>query len=52
MTVLERAPDWHRVNYDEIHEIRLKHWSNPPIFLVGDAAHGMTPGSSATTCLC
>jgi 2-polyprenyl-6-methoxyphenol hydroxylase-like FAD-dependent oxidoreductase len=43
MTVLERVPDWHGVNYDELHEIRLKQWSNPPVFLIGDAAHGMTP---------
>jgi 2-polyprenyl-6-methoxyphenol hydroxylase-like FAD-dependent oxidoreductase len=43
MAVLERVPDWHRVNYDELHEIRLKRWSSPPVFLVGDAAHGMTP---------
>jgi 2-polyprenyl-6-methoxyphenol hydroxylase-like FAD-dependent oxidoreductase len=43
MTVLESVPDWHRVNYDEVHEIHLKQWSNPPVFLVGDAAHGMTP---------
>lgn len=43
MAVLERVPDWQRVNYDELHEIRLKRWSSPPVFLVGDAAHGMTP---------
>jgi 2-polyprenyl-6-methoxyphenol hydroxylase-like FAD-dependent oxidoreductase len=43
ITVLERVPDWNRVNYDEVHEIRLKQWSIPPVFLVGDAAHGMTP---------
>jgi 2-polyprenyl-6-methoxyphenol hydroxylase-like FAD-dependent oxidoreductase len=43
MTVLERVSDWHHVKYDEVHEIRLKQWSNPPVFLVGDAAHGMTP---------
>jgi 2-polyprenyl-6-methoxyphenol hydroxylase-like FAD-dependent oxidoreductase len=43
MAVLERVPDWYRVNYDELHEIRLKRWSGPPVFLVGDAAHGMTP---------
>jgi 2-polyprenyl-6-methoxyphenol hydroxylase-like FAD-dependent oxidoreductase len=43
MTVLERVPDWHRVGYDEVHEIRLKQWSNPPVFLVGNAAHAMTP---------
>jgi len=43
MTVLERVSDWHRVSYDEVHEIRPKQWSNPPVFLVGDAAHAMTP---------
>jgi 2-polyprenyl-6-methoxyphenol hydroxylase-like FAD-dependent oxidoreductase len=41
--VLERVPDWRRVNYDEPQEIRLKRWSYPPVFLIGDAAHGMTP---------
>ena len=25
MAVLERVPDWQRVNYDQLHEIRLKH---------------------------
>jgi 2-methyl-3-hydroxypyridine 5-carboxylic acid dioxygenase len=43
MMVLERVPDWYRVDYDEVHEIHLEQWSNPPVFLVGDAAHGMTP---------
>ena len=32
MAVLERVPDWHRVNYAELHEIRLKRWSSPPYF--------------------
>jgi 2-polyprenyl-6-methoxyphenol hydroxylase-like FAD-dependent oxidoreductase len=43
MTVLERVPDWRGVNYDELQEIRLKQWSKCPVFLIGDAAHAMTP---------
>jgi 2-polyprenyl-6-methoxyphenol hydroxylase-like FAD-dependent oxidoreductase len=35
--------DWSRVNYDELHEVRLDRWVKPPVFLVGDAAHAMTP---------
>jgi 2-polyprenyl-6-methoxyphenol hydroxylase-like FAD-dependent oxidoreductase len=35
--------DWESVNYDEVKEVKARHWSAPPLFLLGDAAHGMTP---------
>lgn len=41
--VLKAVPDWERVNYDELHEIRLERWYRGPVFVVGDAAHAMTP---------
>jgi 2-polyprenyl-6-methoxyphenol hydroxylase-like FAD-dependent oxidoreductase len=41
--LLNSVPDWTRVNYDELHEVRLGEWSKPPVFAVGDAAHAMTP---------
>lgn len=37
------VPDWSAVNYSEVTEIETRRWSEPPVFLVGDAAHGMTP---------
>jgi 2-polyprenyl-6-methoxyphenol hydroxylase-like FAD-dependent oxidoreductase len=42
-SVLHRVRDWTAVNYDEPEDIRLKRWCSPPIFLIGDAAHAMTP---------
>ncbi|MFO0815070.1 MAG: NAD(P)/FAD-dependent oxidoreductase [Gemmatales bacterium] len=35
--------DWSGVNYSELREVELDHWHRPPVFLVGDAAHAMTP---------
>jgi 2-polyprenyl-6-methoxyphenol hydroxylase-like FAD-dependent oxidoreductase len=43
IALLEAVSDWSRVNYDELHEVRLDRWVQPPVFLVGDAAHAMTP---------
>lgn len=43
MAILRAVPDWQHVTYDELHEVRLRHWSKPPVFLAGDAAHAMTP---------
>lgn len=40
---LRAVPDWEAANYDEIREVRLHRWCRPPVFLVGDAAHAMTP---------
>jgi 2-polyprenyl-6-methoxyphenol hydroxylase-like FAD-dependent oxidoreductase len=41
--LLRAVPDWERVSYDELHELRLDRWAIPPVFVVGDAAHAMTP---------
>jgi len=43
VAALSGVQDWHAVNYDEVREIRLRSWTKPPVFLVGDAAHAMTP---------
>lgn len=43
MSIIEKVPDWERVNYDELHEIKLRRWYRVPVFVVGDAAHAMTP---------
>jgi 2-polyprenyl-6-methoxyphenol hydroxylase-like FAD-dependent oxidoreductase len=42
-SALHRVPGWNAVNYDEPEEVRLKRWYSPPVFLIGDAAHAMTP---------
>ena len=51
--LLGAVSDWSRVNYDELHEVRLSEWAKPPIFAVGDAAHAMTPnlGQGANTAM-
>lgn len=42
-SILRNVPNWNHVNYSELHEVRLKEWHKPPFFLIGDAAHAMTP---------
>jgi 2-polyprenyl-6-methoxyphenol hydroxylase-like FAD-dependent oxidoreductase len=37
------AVDWSQANYSEVHEIDLRRWWKLPVFVVGDAAHAMTP---------
>jgi salicylate hydroxylase len=51
--VLGAVGDWSRVNYDEPLEVQARQWSHPPVFLVGDAAHAMTPylGQGANSAL-
>jgi 2-polyprenyl-6-methoxyphenol hydroxylase-like FAD-dependent oxidoreductase len=41
--LLRGVPDWSRVNYSELHEVRMPRWHRPPVFVLGDAAHAMTP---------
>jgi 2-polyprenyl-6-methoxyphenol hydroxylase-like FAD-dependent oxidoreductase len=41
--ILRHVEDWEAVNYDEPEEIRLTRWYSLPVFLIGDAAHAMTP---------
>ena len=41
--ILRNVSDWQKINYSELFEIRAEDWAKPPIFLVGDAAHAMTP---------
>src|SRR5207237_1916576 len=43
VAALSGVQDWHAVNYDEVREIRLRSWTRPPVFLVVEAAHAMTP---------
>jgi 2-polyprenyl-6-methoxyphenol hydroxylase-like FAD-dependent oxidoreductase len=42
-SVVRAVTDWRAVNYDEIREVRVKRWYQPPGFLIGDAAHAMAP---------
>ncbi|MDQ6785615.1 MAG: FAD-dependent monooxygenase [Acidobacteriota bacterium] len=41
--ILRGVSDWQKINYSELFEIHAPDWAKPPVFLVGDAAHAMTP---------
>ena len=41
--VLRSVDDWSAVNYSELAEIALERWHEGPVFVLGDAAHAMTP---------
>lgn len=41
--ILRGVRDWQKINYSELYEIHAPNWAKPPVFLVGDAAHAMTP---------
>jgi salicylate hydroxylase len=41
--ILGAVKDWGFVNYDEPVEVQARRWYRTPVFLVGDAAHAMTP---------
>jgi 2-polyprenyl-6-methoxyphenol hydroxylase-like FAD-dependent oxidoreductase len=43
MRLLRAVPNWSEVNCSEIVEVEMDRWSRPPVFLIGDAAHAMTP---------
>lgn len=43
LEILRNVEDWEKINYSELYEIHAQNWAKPPIFLVGDAAHAMTP---------
>lgn len=40
---LMAAVDWSQANYSEVGEVDLRRWWKLPVFVVGDAAHAMTP---------
>jgi 2-polyprenyl-6-methoxyphenol hydroxylase-like FAD-dependent oxidoreductase len=41
--LMAAVPDWNAAVYDELKEVRLERWYDPPVFIAGDAAHAMTP---------
>jgi 2-polyprenyl-6-methoxyphenol hydroxylase-like FAD-dependent oxidoreductase len=41
--ILAAVDDWTRVSYDELSEVHAPRWSGDGCFLLGDAAHAMTP---------
>ncbi len=41
--LLNAVENWREVNHSVFHEVECDRWSDPPIFLLGDAVHGMTP---------
>jgi 2-polyprenyl-6-methoxyphenol hydroxylase-like FAD-dependent oxidoreductase len=43
LKIFSEVRDWNAVNYDEVKEVAIESWCRPPLFLIGDAAHAMTP---------
>ncbi|MBI3272047.1 MAG: FAD-dependent monooxygenase [Planctomycetes bacterium] len=43
VAILKAVRDWDAVNYSELTEVVLERWHRAPVFVVGDAAHAMTP---------
>jgi 2-polyprenyl-6-methoxyphenol hydroxylase-like FAD-dependent oxidoreductase len=43
LQIFSQVRDWGQVNYDEVKEVAIESWCKPPLFLIGDAAHAMTP---------
>jgi 2-polyprenyl-6-methoxyphenol hydroxylase-like FAD-dependent oxidoreductase len=41
--LIRSVDDWKQAVYDELHDIRVDVWWDNGVFLVGDAAHAMTP---------
>jgi len=42
-TLMESMIDWHSAVYDELTDLRAERWYRGGAFLLGDAAHAMTP---------
>jgi len=42
-SILAAVDDWTRVSYDELREVHAPRWWRNGCFLLGDAAHAMTP---------
>lgn len=43
MQMFVSVKNWNTAVYDELTDLRAEHWHRGPLFLVGDAAHAMTP---------
>lgn len=43
MRMFASVKDWQNAVYDELTDLRAETWHRGPLFLVGDAAHAMTP---------
>ena len=41
--MLHQVNDWAQVNYDEPEQVQVTRWYCERTFLIGDAAHAMTP---------
>jgi 2-polyprenyl-6-methoxyphenol hydroxylase-like FAD-dependent oxidoreductase len=42
-SLMESVTDWHSAVYDELTDLRVERWYRDRVFLLGDAAHAMTP---------
>jgi 2-polyprenyl-6-methoxyphenol hydroxylase-like FAD-dependent oxidoreductase len=42
-TLMESITDWRSAVYDELTDLRAERWHRAGVFLLGDAAHAMTP---------
>jgi 2-polyprenyl-6-methoxyphenol hydroxylase-like FAD-dependent oxidoreductase len=43
LTLLRAVTDWQSAVYDELSDVRVERWQRNGVFLLGDAAHAMTP---------
>jgi len=41
--IVSSVEDWSSVNYDELREVHVERWHRGSVFILGDAAHAMTP---------
>ena len=42
-TLMRSVEDWRTAVYDELSDLRVERWQRNGVFLLGDAAHAMTP---------